>query len=173
MPFFAQWRGGQPAKPGIAVHNVGGVKVFHSKNQRDEECRDYPKGAGGGFERPPDHDSPMAAGQMLQHQNTQRTERQSQNQQKRGEIGTEKIFRFGDPPNDGHDQSESAHTQRALLQSPDAFRRFIFLRGHSLAPPEDSPPLSSFCRKLCGSSLTFALRLSCSAKVSELPQSLR
>ncbi len=150
------------------IITMPGIKVPHAENG-DGQKGDGKKWerASGRFERTPDDDSPMAGGQVLQHDQTKRAKRKPQKQKETHQIGREKSFRRVDSPVNRQQQRDSTHAKRTGLQAADAFRRGIFLHGHQLWPPVESlalPDWFSFSRSSAGRSATVALRLNCSAR---------
>src|SRR6266849_4266637 len=150
----------------------------NGKKEREQER----KRAHSRFQRAPDNDSPLAAREMLQHQEGERAEGQSENEHETHQIGlVESSWEFHGA-NNGKHQCDAAHEERALLQEADAFRRPIFLRSHQYPPPgvsfalpdsglcsspparPEDPPWRNFSRRSAGSSATFALRLSWRAR---------
>src|SRR5580700_4421866 len=140
------------------------IEVLHPENGNGkEEHRDHWKDARSGLQGPASHDAPVAAGKMLQHQQAERPQRQSENEHESNQIGVEKSIGELIPvqeetDNEGY-QAGDARTERALLEAADAFGRHVVLRGHFA-----EPPAFNFSRRAGGSSETGALRLSWSAR---------
>src|SRR5580704_736745 len=140
------------------------IEVLHPDNGDGKKKHGYDwEDTGSGFERPASYDAPVAAGKMLQHQQAERPERQSEDEHESNEIGLEKAVGELVPVQKETDaashQASDADSERALLQAADAFGRHVVRRGHF-----GESPLSNFSRRSGGRSETGALRLSWSAR---------
>src|SRR5271154_24563 len=136
--------------------------VHANREYREKQNKQERQRAGCRFEGPPDHDAPLAAGEMLQHQQAERTQGESENQHVAHQIGAEKSvlrFRIAQPEEASENQSDGANGQSRVLQAVDALRSLVFLRGHFAESPWES-----FSRNSAGNSETCASRLSCSAR---------
>ena len=71
-----------------------GIKVAHAENGDGQkgDGKQWER-AGGGFEGTPDDDSPMAGGQVLQHDQTKRAQCKPQKQKETHQIGSKKGLR--------------------------------------------------------------------------------
>src|SRR5258708_30336050 len=67
-----------------------GIEIFHAEEYGREEHGDRSEDSRGGLERAANDDAPIAAGQMLQHQQAQGAQRKAQNKHESQEIGGEK-----------------------------------------------------------------------------------
>src|SRR5580658_7768668 len=116
-----------------------------------------------GRKRPARDDAPVAARKMLKHQQTERAERQTEDEHERDKIRTEKLggelILVQEETNAKGHQADNARPECALLQAADAFGRHVVLRGHF-----GEPPAFNLSRSAGGSSETGALRLSCRAR---------
>src|SRR5271163_1072053 len=104
--------------------------MLHPENRNGKEKDgDDGKNAGGGFERPARHDAPMAAGKMLEHEQAERAQRQSENEHERDEIRMEKsvgvLVAVEEDANAAGHYANNARPNGALLQAADAFRRHV------------------------------------------------
>src|SRR5262249_46088303 len=133
------------------------------------ERGDEPKNASGGFERAANDDAPVAAGEVLEHEQAERTERKAEYGKEGHQIGGKEIHGRHDRANNATNDAEDTDYESALFKARYAFRRFVVLRGHSLAPSDFAPPFSAaaleiFARSDSGRSLALALRLNCRAR---------
>src|SRR5579859_2462356 len=158
---FAGGRGVEPC----------GVEILHTKKDGHEQDRDESENAGGGLQRAANDDAPIAAGQVLQHQEAERTQGEAQNKHESQKVGREKAAGGLDDANDANHQADDGSEERTLAETVDAVGRFVILRGHSVFPPGAPGPgwlaaggCKTFSRTSGGNSETLALRLNCRAR---------
>ena len=109
----------------------GAIKVLHADEHDGKEERDEQrKGARRRFQRAANDNAPVTAREMLQHHEAQRAERQAENEHKTHQVGLVEKPGGTHRPENRDEQGDAAHSERALLQTADALRRPIFLRGH-------------------------------------------
>src|SRR3984893_9257150 len=123
------------AFPGSRRVEPGEIEILHAKQDGNEQDCDHHEGARSGFERPANHDAPISAGEMLQHEQAERAKRQNKYKHKGEKIGWIKLLRPLDGDYEANNQADDTGDQRSLPETIDAFRRFVVLAGHSFVPP--------------------------------------
>ena len=137
----------------------GAVESLHAQNDGDEHDENEPDVARRGFERPPNDDAPVAAGEVLKHKQSQGADGQTEDQHVAEEIRMIELLGRAEGAGNGKKQRDSADKQSGSLNAVDASGRLVILRVHFVASPD-----ISFSFKAGGNSETGALRLNCSAR---------
>ena len=86
------------------------------EQNRDEEQRTSGSVRDGGLEHSPADEPPLAAGQVLQHQQPQRAERQAKHEQKANQPRPEELIQIHERAEHARRQPDEADDERPLLE---------------------------------------------------------
>jgi hypothetical protein len=107
---------GLAAPPGCAQHE----DPRHAEDQRHGRQRHDRQQAAAGLEHPPAHHAPLAARQVLQHQQPEASEAQAQAEQEADQPRREELVDIRRGAGGAGDERDDADDERPLLEAAEA-----------------------------------------------------
>ncbi len=140
------------------------IDLLQPEEDGDEEEHHPEHRARGGAERAADHQSPLAAGDVLQHQHRQRAGHDREPEEEARQVGLEERPRIDDVADDAQHDADDADDQRRHPPAVDAGGAGRRAGGRANVGRHGAPP-DNCARCAGGRSLMVPLRLNCSARM--------